>query len=907
MALRVALLLLLSFSMCVSAAAQESVRRMIFEDCEQAKAEYSILTVEQQTSLLDYLTRIISLNTESPSAPEAFAVQPGSQVSPDSKALPAAHTGDLLPGTLWQSADGKRELRAKRCALEILEGAGAMAFSTLPSLVTTYSEQPLSDEIGVGLEEVTALIAELAHKGGTSPSIDDIKLFASHALGSRPLIARNLIHEFRNESLALLVAFIADGNRKLSDDDRAWLGSLDPDGSLVMRAALEHVHSLTKEQAAGLMKEIPPTRHDAEALFIKDFISLANNEELSAVFTPILGQACERLKGLTIDPNLQTAVSSILGILNPDTLPDSSVICLSQSSLPLAKQVKQILISNDPIQRTHAIDLLAKGLRATSNELNSEFFAILRNLALETDSAYWTSAIKALASFKEHGDELVTLALQLLKQASKIKDTERASLLSNSAFALLKSAKLSNESINRVMPSIVASVRSSNPNPTAIQIAKNAPNIDQTLAKLALTSPPRPSSLKALEILSARSDVPDKGLLPLVDLLRFPDSQLFAERSLLHLGKPTVSALRRHLPRFSSGDQKNGAIGILVVLDVATNADVRELANSLGNAGDCSFIKQREGLLCALYRFQENDPEVKALISPITNRCLPELDHMQLFHVSSCDPDSVLAASESLGKALAEGKISDAQMIPIVNLAIRELRGDSRESKGEISRSAELIRQILLYGKQEAKENLLMALSEPQRLDPTVQDALRTLAGTPIQDSSISRAALLALAASGDTVFPWRDFVKASLALAKSGSLDSQIAEILSMIPENEVLEEVVPALEGNQSEDMIAASLVGAALGSKAVPIVSRLWHLRERRSPSVRYTASLALLQINPLTPDMHDSLKRVLVNRYFKTAQSMGILWDNTVAVNDLDRGTFGTLRLDRLKQLLHLGPK
>jgi hypothetical protein len=49
------------------------------------------------------------------------------------------------------------------------------------------------------------------------------------------------------------------------------------------------------------------------------------------------------------------------------------------------------------------------------------------------------------------------------------------------------------------------------------------------------------------------------------------------------------------------------------------------------------------------------------------------------------------------------------------------------------------------------------------------------------------------------------------------------------------------------------------------------------------------------------MHETVKKVLVNRFFRSALSMTILWKNTVAVNDLDLGTFGTLRLERLNQL------
>ena len=901
MALRIALLIIFSLTTYLSAFCQESVRRAIFEDCDQARAEYLKLTVDQQSSLIDYLTRIIALNTESPSAPEAFAVQPGAQVAPDAKSLPAPYAGDLIPGTLWQSADAKRDLRAKRCALEILESAGALAFSALPSLVTTYSEQPLSDEIAVGVEELSALIAEEAHKGASLPTNDDIKIFSRHALGPRPLVARNLIHEFKNESLPTFVLFVAEENQRISDDAKDWLRSLDPDGSLVTRAALTLLPTLTKEQALELMKNIPATSERAEALFIREFIELANSERFSTVFTQILGQACEQLKGLTLDQNLQTAISTIPGILNPNALTDSSLICLSQSSQPLAKQVKQLLIGDDAIQKTRVINLIARGLRANAKDLNSELFSALREIALNTDSADWTSAVKALASFNKNGDELTSLALQLIKQSARIADRDKAQAVTSSIFELLGSAELSREATARMMPQIVNSIRSQNPNPIAIKITKESPSIDTTLMKLALTSPPTPSSLKALEILSTRTDVADKALLPLIDLLRFPESQRFAEKSIIAIGKTAASTLRRHIPKLSSGSPKTGALGILVNMGVATLPEARELAVYLNSTGDCSFIKQRETLLCDLHHLQQTDSELKTSMTAVITRCLSEWDKEQIARVGECNPNSILETGEAIGRSLADGKLSDEQVMPIVDLAISAHNQDAKAPGADTRRSAALISQIILNGPRDAKERLLIALSEVTRLDSAVQESLRTFAGEPLSDSPISRLAILALATSGDTLYPWRDFVRASLASAKNGSLDSRLARIISRIPADQVLAEVIPALEGDQSESMVAAALVGASLGPKAVPIVSRLWNLRERRSPAVRYTASLALLQINPLTPDMHETVKKVLVNRFFRSALSMTILWKNTVAVNDLDLGTFGTLRLERLNQL------
>jgi hypothetical protein len=85
-------------------------------------------------------------------------------------------------------------------------------------------------------------------------------------------------------------------------------------------------------------------------------------------------------------------------------------------------------------------------------------------------------------------------------------------------------------------------------------------------------------------------------------------------------------------------------------------------------------------------------------------------------------------------------------------------------------------------------------------------------------------------------------------------------------------------------------------------VPIVSKVWSLREHRAPAVRYSAILALLEINPLTPDLQEHLKRLLVNRYYPWALREPIPWRNTVAVVDLNAASFGTLRTVRLEELL-----
>ena len=217
-------------------------------------------------------------------------------------------------------------------------------------------------------------------------------------------------------------------------------------------------------------------------------------------------------------------------------------------------------------------------------------------------------------------------------------------------------------------------------------------------------------------------------------------------------------------------------------------------------------------------------------------------------------------------------------------------------------RAEPLLAQLLRSGPAALQNQILEDLAGPNAVTgevrSVIQDMTTNLSAHPDIAHNLARASVHIT----DSRYPWRDFIREALKAAEGGSLDRETANIISSIPVEPVLAEVLPALESDKSEKLVAAALVGGALGPKAIPLVSRLWHLRTMRSPAVRYTASLALLEINPLTPDMHETLRRLLVNRFFHTADLMPIDWANTVAVNDLKRGGFGTVRKERLERLL-----
>ena len=892
MAFRVVLALLCIVVPVCASVAQDPVKRSIFEDCEKATAEFSKLTVEEQGSLVDFFARVIALNTQSPSAPEVYAMAPATQLPGDVKGLSAPRAADVVPGALWQSMDAKRELRAKKCALDLLESSGALSRTTLASLVSTYSEQPLSDEIAVGVEEVAASIAEAAHLQGQTLEPAQLEAIVPHALGQRPLVARTLIHEFRDAALPYLVSLIATKGVVVGPELRQYLELIDPDGSRCMRATINLMPGLSVDQVRHLTTALPLPALRALSPFINDFIQRAADSALAPVFAPLLGRACTALGGFTIDATQQQTLASIENIFVRGTVSKAEAVCLLQSSSAMAKKLVEFLTNSDPSQQAYAVELCPEGLRNSSPELRGNAYTALRRLALEVSSPVWRESLHALAAFPERKTDTVAVALQLIKTASSSSDKAQSQRISAEVLTLLSSLSVGKE-ISRFSSPVIQALRSGDP--TAALVVKSSPTLDPSVLSLALTIPPSQSSVTALEAVTSRTDIPQKAIASLLELLKYPEVSLLAERGLLSLGKSAATQIRKAIPRLQQGAAKMSAITVLVLAQVASKSEAFALTASLASSPDCSFISRRSELLCSLVKYHDADAGMKEPLQAVAQQCLPELSPEQLKRIAECNPDTVFDSAGNLGSALASGKMSVEQLAPITLLAIREMPIDSK-------RAEPLLAQLLRSGPAALQNQILEDLAGPNAVTgevrSVIQDMTTNLSAHPDIAHNLARASVHIT----DSRYPWRDFIREALKAAEGGSLDRETANIISSIPVEPVLAEVLPALESDKSEKLVAAALVGGALGPKAIPLVSRLWHLRTMRSPAVRYTASLALLEINPLTPDMHETLRRLLVNRFFHTADLMPIDWANTVAVNDLKRGGFGTVRKERLERLL-----
>jgi hypothetical protein len=218
------------------------------------------------------------------------------------------------------------------------------------------------------------------------------------------------------------------------------------------------------------------------------------------------------------------------------------------------------------------------------------------------------------------------------------------------------------------------------------------------------------------------------------------------------------------------------------------------------------------------------------------------------------------------------------------------------------AQSAEIASGMLSNGAAGTKITLLRALSPIDNISNQLLPQIKKLADDANTRDDVRAAAQAALARLGVTDYTWKEFVEKAIESAGNGADLGPLMEVLRALPPATVLERVEPALKSTAPATVRGAARVGAALGPQAVAIVSRLWHLRDDRNPSVRYGAVLALLEINPLTPDLSDHLKRLLVNRYYDEAEERSIQWGKTVAAVDLTKDKLGELRKSRLAALL-----
>jgi hypothetical protein len=299
-----------------------------------------------------------------------------------------------------------------------------------------------------------------------------------------------------------------------------------------------------------------------------------------------------------------------------------------------------------------------------------------------------------------------------------------------------------------------------------------------------------------------------------------------------------------------------------------------------------------------LHQRADITPTTRAAIAHRLSVCLPQLPTDALPQVLEITvaPEPAAAAQQLIAW------LEDPSALPATRVALRNFI--TAPQPPAAARLHPARPQLLLWALQhgDGAERLKAIQSCTDTDTPELRAALRSLANSTTDVGELRSAAQRILAQLRDTQYDWHDEIKTLIERAGRNTLAGGDTELIRLLPDEILLPEVSKGLESSTTSTVAGACQLAAILGERAVPVVSKLWQLRDKRAPAIRYAAVLALLQINPMTPELQDHVRLLLVNRFFAQALTRPIQWHRAVAVVDLDKAAFGTLRTVHLERLL-----
>lgn len=871
-----------------SIAQSHSVQEKIFENCEAARQEVSTLPEAERAALLDFLVRVIGLNTQAPAAPEAFAVLPGAKPG-DALSGGPSKSLDVGAPALWQTTDAKRELRGKRCALDILNATGALAFPVATRLALLYSEQPLSDEIAVGVEETTAEIAEQAHRDGRALTEAEIELLLPPLISERPLVAQNLLQEYIVLALPRVLTYLSRAPKSDAEKILPFLRDVDPDGARLARALFDLIPRLPAENANRLAGYLPFPSKESLPPLVGDLARLAADDTMGPDIVGLLGRACELLGGVSLDSAASASLGRNPSIIAKDRFPFDRQRCLVSSVPSLAALVLPWLINGSESEKEQALALIPSALPLVDAERRGVLFGKVKDIALDQRSPLNLKAIATLPSFADRRGEVATLLTSGLKKVPSSQGDRSKDGYPEAVWGALSSLSASKD-LQKVAPTLLVAFERDGTPDSAIDVVARIDSLEPGLVKLS-TNRSSVIASRAIRALRAKKALTKPSLTALVEALRSPGTARAAEAALLVHGSTTVALVRKALLKTSSS-QRIGPLALLEAFKAATKGERAEFAAALLAGDSCSVFEGRSKSVSSLLLDLER-PLAEQVAKKVAS-CLcsiPLEDEKLLLEVA---PGKILSSVEEVKRTNITAPAC-ARIHP-------SLRAALNHPNVLLSVKAALATELLAKESVTERESLLNSLATPSPLATEVIPVIRELASTERIESDLSLRATLTLARLGDKEFDWRKFIRSVISLPESDPRHPLAISVIKVIPPEIVLAEVSPALDSDSPSRVAGACRVGAALGQLAIPIVSKVWSLREKRSPEVRYAAVLALLEINPLTPDLQGALHAILVNRYYRSAMTLPISWRQCVAVVDLNKASFGTLRTVHLDYLL-----
>lgn len=896
MALHIAHIALLFMSLLTiprQLAAEQSFTKLVFDSCDEALLQYEKTPPEEHSKLAEQLTSILSLNITSPSSAEAFAsIHPLTDVTAGQQVQPVK--ADRWVGLQWQNTDPRREFAAKKCALHILSQAGDESLATLPDLIEIYSQGTLGNELAVEFEEASARILDASTVAKKSPKSSTLEALIPYAFGDNSRLARDFLKEFRAKSIEIIIRNGVEQTNRNTDTLRALLTDFGPGTPDPFDAFLEQIPSLGVEAIGVLALAVPLPQSNETGLYADTLLKLISERSLTAQLLHLVGRICVQRNGLTLTARSEDILSNVEGIFTPNRLQASQIRCLLRSSPILTlKAIESLTATQDTRIEQYILGLLSVQDSFPNRSLSERAYYTLQRRVLRQESQNTIATLNTLGSFLRFSSENANTALSLLE---KILDNKLYSTNTQpQREAALKLLKNSGKGGTHPKYATIIGrlLRIQNLSDTELRFIGGLDSLPDRVWWMAASTARTPLARNALKVVSLRNP-PHRGLAArFIPLLDNPNESKYASKVLL-----SFKSSSNQLLKIAEANSKQTLSWSLALTTAALDP---KPSMSVSVSAETAL----QGLSC------KDSIDWAPIIRSATFSLAKSIRGAALEKISECLPNYpaevvVSFASENNGviETISKALIRSASKNnpPISEWRARVLRGLNITPE-TVSTYDSLIASLLTIDADHTIATLPMLLKLKPANTPLIIEALTKLvASDKIKHLNTRWHLVRLLAMSAQDKIPLSDVLNMAVAELSSYRVSAEVFGALKALPDETILKLVHEKLTSTDRATLVGASLAGAAYGNHALPILSRLWSLRHHQDPIVRDAAVLALLVVNPLSPDLDIYLKNILGNRSFELAQKLPIRWSQTLALNELSRSTFGYLRGSRIQSLL-----
>jgi hypothetical protein len=854
---------------------EQTIRELVFRDCEKATAQVGLLRPTERDDFIQFLMRVLALNTEAPNVVEAFVISPG-----DARVRDAA-------SQIWRSVDARSDLEAKQCALRLLEKLGPDAFSLLPELVRFYGDESLGDELAVRMEETVAAVSASGVTAGLVLSESAMDRMIGALFLPRPLLARNVLIEVGSRVFPRIVdallTFSDDGLRQILP----VLREVDPTRVGVLRTLLARAEGLEPEAIELALSRLGLARYPVLAEVVDAVAQGAATLPLPASlpFQRLLGQFCLEAGHLKVEPTVQAALSATWN----DTprllsgMPKDVQECLVRSFPELVDAVATRIRLGESEDGLEEIEPLILALTESDHPSSQDIlYGALRD-AFQDGDAVAPAGLPLLTLFPRHREETLKLYFQAAKRIEKLPTQEAGVLVAALSAGLEKADAVSRE---RMIPVLLGWLRRGlvSERLTGV-LSLLLPKVERELLNAWRTvgNEAKESILRAFfraQFWSLRAGkVCFESLQS--ERLRDPAEMWFALA--VRLSPEARRFVRERAVKLHDPER----VLRLARLGVLTVGEIPQLEAVLKTLA-CSSVEQSwNGIVEAIRPVSRFDA-----LGPVIQRCLVEFSNDQIVAAVRVIPVSVV-----LGEGAARDRLFASDRFEFIASALMD-----QPVLKEPAVASVLLKSALRNPSRRLQRRVLTLLREDtSHVDGDLLVRVRELASITNDESSIRRMAIEILASKGDPEIDWDSFVRQLIDDYGEGQSKPFGTTALHLLPDRILHKPILDALAARESSRVVGGARVAGQLRSRGFPLVPKLWDLREHPLFEVRVAVILSLLEIVPATPGLTPAVESILVTRSFPRALERAIRWNESAVASELSSQPLSRLKRGRLVML------